>query len=246
MTTNNTMSAKAKKIAAQREAYRDLMQMTKYFNLEIGKNQKEALSKTLFLFGAEGCPVRYFDCQKLLEPQRRVAQLLLAAGADPNYSAEWSGSPIRYVRDPFSPVHAYRYEYYDDGYSWHGEDESVFEMFVRHGKPHCAMEIAKADGFVRPTHLDEIFERLDRDLHAYMPFECAWEFPEDFEFRKRLNGYQKGLVQALFKKKLYPAQRWLFHSLSSVASIEESRLQQDQFSLQTAGVPTGGRSGASR
>ena len=234
------------KIETRRDAYKDLMKMKPYFNMARGKDQTEALSKTLFSFGAKGCPVRAYDCEELLEPQRRVVQLLIEAGADPNYSDKWAGRPIRCMRRLGSPIKEYYHESYDDGYSWHGQNESVFEMFVRRGKPHCAMEIAKADGFARPAHLDEIFTRLALDLRRFAPFETPEEFPEDFELRKRLNKYQKSLVHALFKKGMYPSKQWVRNSLALVADGEEKRLQQAQSPKRTVKVSKSGRTGASR
>ena len=246
MTTNKEISAKAKKIAAQRDAYKDLMKMKPYFSMARGKDQKDALNKTLFSFGTEGCPVRAYDCEELLEPQRRVAQLLIAAGADPNYSGQWTGRPIRCVRRLGSPIKEYRHETYDDGYSWSGQNESVFEMFVRLGKPHCAIEMARANGFARPAHLDEIFTRLDKDLRKFIPFECPEECPEDFELRKRLNSYQKGLVSVLFKKGMYPSKQWLHRSLACVAGIEDRRVRQAQSFKRANKISTGGRISVTR
>jgi len=234
------------KIETRRDAYKDLMKMKAYFNMARGKDQKDVLSRTLFSFGAKGCPVRAYDCEELLEPQRRVAKLLIAAGANPNYSDQWAGYPVRCMRRLGSPIKEYRHETYDDGYSWVGQNESVFEMFVRLGKPHCAMEVAKAEDFTRPVHLDEIFERLDQNLRKFIPFECPDEFPEDFELRKRLNSYQKGLVRVLFKKGMYPSKQWLHRSLASVVDGEERRLQKARASKRASKTSSGRRTGTSR
>ena len=215
-TNNGLMADKTKKI----KAYKELLKMSSYFRMVGGQNRKDSLNQTLFLFGKEGAPVRVYDFQELLEPQQRITRLLIEAGANPNYTADWAGRGIRCVRDVYSAITSYQYEEYDDGYSWYGQKESVFELFARRGKPHCALEVAKSDRFVRPIHLDEIFDRLAEDLRRFVPFANSWEFPEDFKLRKQLNLYQKALVYALFKKGMCPTNSRIYSELHHIVDQE--------------------------
>lgn len=84
MTTNNTMSAKAKKIAARKE----LSQLRKYLDRD-NLSKQEDLNDNLVLFPYHSTDLEWYEydpavSEDLIKTQQRITRLLIEAGADPN------------------------------------------------------------------------------------------------------------------------------------------------------------------
>ena len=186
------------------EAYRDLMKMKDYFHLCYGETRQEELDKSLMDFGVNGIPVSLLNVN-LVDKQNRITRLMIEAGANPN--VERMGL--------FHP-------------------ESVFETFMQFGnlKPHCALEIAKADGFKRPRTLDNIFLRLTGLLEQQIKYgKTFWddyhETVDAFELRKKLCSYGQTLVYTLFEKGMKPKDPEVLKSLQPIYVAEKERQMQE-------------------
>ncbi|MBP5344334.1 MAG: hypothetical protein J6Y85_04620 [Alphaproteobacteria bacterium] len=211
-------------------AYRDLMKMKDYFHLCYGETRQEELDKSLMDFATKGSLVSPLNINHV-EIENRIVRLMIDAGANPN--AERMGL--------FKP-------------------ESLFEVFMEFGKvkPHCALEIAKVNGFKPPKDVDPIFGRLEylleqqitegkpsRIVHPITMVDYDDdETKQDFEVRKKLCRYGQALVYTLFEKGIKPKDKKLLKSLQPVYEAEKKRLAQS--SRPTSNTPTGGHSGASR
>ena len=235
------MAAKAKKIAARRKAYRDLMDMRDCFHVCSGYTDQEILDKSLMELATNGEPVFWRDIDRV-DQQNRIVRLMIAAGANPNAKRKADGM-------------------------------SLFEMFIsfmdwgnRYFRPHCALEIAKTDGFKPPKDLDFVFLRLQHLLTDYIEADKGhltwhlikdprtmvysrharrdWEVKEEFLLRKKLCRYGQALVYTLFEKGIKPKDKKLLKSLQPVYAAEKKSLA--NASRSTSNTHTGGRSGVSR
>ncbi len=204
MAGDEIMSAKAKKLVAQREAYRDLMKMKDYFHLCYGETRQEELDKSLMEFATKGAPVSPANIG-LIDKQNRITRLMIEAGANPNIERMGLLRP-----------------------------ESVFETFMQFGdlKPHCALEIAKADNFKRPATLDNVFLRLEDLLEQHIKYgKTFWddsqETIDEFEHRKKLCSYGQTLVYTLFEKGMKPKDARVLKNLQPIYDAEKQRLVQE-------------------
>lgn len=203
MARDDIVLAKAKKLVAQREAYRDLMKMKDYFHLCYGKKRQEELDKSLMELATKGAFVSPLNVDRV-EIEKRITRLMIAAGANPNIERMGLLKP-----------------------------ESVFETFMqfRDLKPHCALEIVKADGFKRPVNLDHVFLRLEDLLEQHIKYgKAVWndyhETIDEFEHRKKLCSYGQALVYTLFEKGMRPKNKEVLKNLQPIYEAEKKRLAQ--------------------
>ena len=203
------------------EAYRDLMKMKDYFHLCYGATRQEELDKSLMDFAVNGAPISLLNMD-LIDKQNRITRLMVEAGANPNLERMGLFYP-----------------------------ESVFETFMQFGnlKPHCALEIAKADDFELPRTLDNVFLRLEDLLEQPIKFgKTFWddyhETIDAYERRKQLCGYGQALVYTLFKKGMTPKDARVLKNLQPIYDAEKKRLT--NASKLAGNAPQGGRVGASR
>ena len=123
-------------------------------------------------------------------------------------------------------------------------------MYLDNLKPHCALEIAKADGFKQPRDLDIIFkiiaeDALKQQIQHGKIFQYAYhETEKEFENRKKISAYTQELVYTLFEKGMKPKNPQILKDLQPIYEAEKKRLA--QASRPTSNTPTGGRSGVSR
>ncbi|MBP5344233.1 MAG: hypothetical protein J6Y85_04085, partial [Alphaproteobacteria bacterium] len=132
-----------------------------------------------------------------LEEERRVIQLTLAAGADPNYT----------------PKHPYH------------DQPSVFDSFMRHQKYHGALEVAKTEGFVGPAG-QVTFEILKDELTFYRRWGRPYpgETKEESALYAQRCKDAKELVYVLFAQEIYPYDSNVRKFLEPVYQEEKTRM----------------------
>jgi len=161
-----------------------------------GKDRQLALNETLCRL-AKGDPARSME---RLEEERRIIQLVLTAGADPNCSSHY-GMP----------------------------DESILQSFMSYKKTYGALEVAKADSFMRPKTLDNTFNELVYSLDYYLQdgqlFPDFWDTAEEYALYKRDVADKIKLVCVLFDKGMYPSDPKVRQLLQPIYEEEQKRIQ---------------------
>ncbi len=235
--------AKAKKITAEArkiKAYKELLKIAKEGSFDVhftlnglygkGKtlplncldpithrrNRQLALNETLCRL-AQGNPANSIA---RLEEEKRIIQLVLAAGANPNCSSPY-GMP----------------------------DESVLNSFIYYKKAYGALEVAKADSFVRPKTLDRTFNALACSLDYYLEdgqlFPNFWDTEEEYNLYKHDVADKIELVYVLFDKGMEPDNPQLRKSLQPLYEEEKERRAKN-ISRQSGHAPKGRWTGKTR
>ena len=229
MATNKEMADKAKKI----RAYKKLLKLAQEGSFDVHftlsglygkdkaiplnclepltqeKDRQFALNETLCRL-AKGDPANSIQ---RLEEEKRIIQLTLAAGADPNY-------PCPYEMP-----------------------ESIFDSFMYYKKAYGALEIAKSDKFVRPKTLDKTFDDLTYSLDYYLKdgqlFPDFWDTEEEYHLYKHDVADKIELVYVLFNKGMEPHNPRIRKSLQPI--YEEQRKARENAPRPATNSPQGGR-----
>ena len=187
---------------------------------EIKKDRLCALNETLYNLATREIPntIRHPYSVNSIEEERHGIQLTLDAGADPNYSHQ---------------------------YSFYSTPDSVFDMFIRNRKYHGALEVAKTEGFFGPQG-QKAFNILEEDLRFYRYW--GRPYPGETKSESALYALkckdQKELVYTLFSKGIYPYDLHIRQELQPIFEEEQKKKTQSahkKTSTQIGKIQQGGR-----
>ena len=244
MTTNKVMVAKAKKIAAQREAYKELLTMAKEQRTEelriaegkpSGKQVCDIdLTTILDLDDSERNPRPVeFRVPKSREEYLNEFLCEMVDRGDFNMGGACVKDPKEIEKE--SRVIRLALTAGADPNGWYERYETpIFDAFIEENKFHGALLVAETPGFHGPE-CQSAFGRID----YYLQKDYKWEFPGKAEIP-----YARKLVYALFSKGIKPYDPKIRKSLQVV--YEQEKKAKANASKLAGNAPQGGRSGTSR
>ena len=131
-----------------------------------------------------------------IEEERRIIQLVLKAGADPNYSCSYD------------------------------TPSSVFDSFIAHKKFYGALEVAKTAGFGGPKNPEETFKILEKALYCYLRWGCPYPggIKSVADLNAQICEDQRKLVGVLYGKGICPQDAQIRQALQPVFEEEKQKL----------------------
>lgn len=242
MTTNTAMAAKAKKIAAQREAYKELLTMAKEQRTErlriaegkpSGKQVCDIDLNTIYWMGVK------YQNPRLSHDNRTREDFFnefLCEMVDRGHF-NMGGAPVKDPKEIEKESRVIRLALTagaDPNGWYHRFDTPIFDAFIEENKFHGALLVAETPGFHGPE-CQSVFDSLD----SYLQKGYKWEFPGKAEIP-----YARKLVYALFSKGIKPYDPKIRKSLQPIYEAEKKARGNAQKIATNA--PQGGRVGASR
>ena len=242
MTTNKAMAAKAKKIAAQKAAYKELLTMAKEQRTErlriaegkpSGKQVCDIGLDTIYWMGEK------YQNPRLSHDNRTREDFFnefLCEMVDRGHFG-MGGAPVKNASEieKESRVIQLALTAGADPNGWyHRFDTPIFDAFIEENKFHGALLVAETPGFHGPEH-QSAFGRID----YYLQKDYKREFPGKAEIP-----YARKLVYALFSKGIKPYDPKVRKSLQPIYEAEKKA--KANVSKLAGNAPKGGRSGASK
>ena len=244
MTTNKAMVAKAEKIAAQREAYKELLTMAKEQrteSLRIAEGKPSGkqvcdidLTTIIDLDDSERNP-RPVEFRVPKSREEYLNEFLCEMVDRGNFNM--GGACVKNAEEIEKESRVIRLALTaganPNGW-YHRFDTPIFDAFIEENKFHGALLVAKTPGFHGPER-QSVFDSLD----SYLQKDYKWEFPGKAEIP-----YARKLVYVLFSKGIKPYNPEIRKSLQPI--YEEEKKARGNAPRPATNAPQGGRVGASR
>ena len=236
------IAAKAEKIAAQREAYKELLTMAKEQRTEelriaegkpSGKQVCDIDLDTIYWMGVKYQNPRLSHDNRTREDFFNEFLCEMVDRGDFNMGGACVKDPKEIEKE--SRVIRLALTAGANPNGWYENFETpIFDAFIEENKFHGALLVAETPGFYGPE-CQSVFDSLD----SYLQKDYKWEFPGKAEIP-----YARKLVYALFSKGIKPYDPKIRKSLQVV--YEQEKKAKANASKLAGNAPQGGRSGTSR